>query len=65
MRGSRLLGWGIATLVSGCGPLLAISIAARRGLLADPDPNPIGPGLLVAISFWPGMVMVVIGWFRR
>jgi len=65
MRRSRLLGWGIATLVIGCGPLLAILVAARIGLLADPDPNPIGPGLLAGISFWPGMAMVVIGWFRR
>jgi hypothetical protein len=45
--------------------LLAILLAARLGLLADPDPNPIGPGLLAAISFWPGMVMVVVGWLRR
>lgn len=52
MRKSRLLGWGIATLVIGSGPLLAILVAARTGLLA-------------AISLWPGMVMVVIGWLRR
>jgi hypothetical protein len=65
MRKSRLLGWAVATLVIGCGPLLAILLAARLGLLADPDPNPIGPGLLAAISFWPGMVMVVVGWLRR
>jgi hypothetical protein len=65
MRGSRLMRWGIATLAIGCGPLLAIMLASWLGLLSDPDPNPIGPGLLAAVSFWPGVIMVVIGWLRR
>ncbi len=65
MHRSRLFRLGIATLAVGCGPLLTILLAARIGLLADSDPNPIGPGLLAAISFWPGLMMVIFGWSRR
>ena len=52
-------------LVIGCGPLLAILLASWLGLLADPNPNPISAGLLAAVSFWPGAIMVVVGWLRR
>jgi len=48
-------------LVLGSGPLLAIIAAASMGLTKDPNPNPLGPGLLAALTFWPSIIMIVVG----
>jgi hypothetical protein len=48
---------GCAILIAGSGPLLAIMIAAYFGFTSDPDPNPIGPGLLAFFTFWPGIIL--------
>jgi len=58
---SRLFWIGLALLVLGTGPLLAIGAAASLGLLSDPNPNPIGPGLLAFFTFWPAMILTVWG----
>ena len=58
---TRLFWIGFAILIIGTGPLVAILIAASLGLLSDPNPNPVGPGLLAAITFWPAVIMVVWG----
>jgi hypothetical protein len=58
---NRLFWIGLALFVLGTGPLLAIIIAAELGLLRDPNPNPIGPGLLAGITFWPAAVLIVWG----
>lgn len=47
-----LLGWS---------PLLAIIVLAGIGLWPDPNPNPIGPGLLFFFSFWPAVACMGIG----
>ena len=51
----------LGLLVFGTGPLLAIILAASLGLLSDPDPNPIGPGLLAFFTFWPAVILIVWG----
>ena len=53
------LGLGLAIL--GWGPLLAIILLAAIGLWPDPNPNPIGPGLLFFFTFWPAVVCLIIG----
>ncbi len=58
---TRLFWIGLALLVLGTGPLLAIGIAATLGLLSDPNPNPIGPGLLAFFTFWPAVILIVWG----
>jgi len=58
---NRLFWIGLALLIVGTGPLLAIIAAAELGLLSDPNPNPIGPGLLAGITFWPALVLIVWG----
>ena len=58
---TRLFWIGLALLVLGTGPLLAIVLAAELGLLNDPNPNPIGPGLLAFFTFWPAVIMIVWG----
>lgn len=55
---------GAAVVILGSLPLLAILFLARIGLLADSNPNPVGPGLLVFVTFWPGVVLMAAGIFR-
>src|SRR5437867_13376524 len=52
-------GWvkfGLVLLFVGAAPLLFIVVAAAIGLWPDPNPNPIGPGLLFFFTFWPAVV---------
>jgi len=58
---SRLFWIGLALLILGTGPLLAIIAAASLGLLSDRNPNPIGPGLLTFFTFWPAVILIVWG----
>jgi hypothetical protein len=58
---TRLFWIGLALLILGTGPLLAIVVAAALGLLSDPNPNPIGPGLLAFFTFWPAVILIVWG----
>jgi hypothetical protein len=52
---------GFVVLVLGSAPLIAIIVLAKIGVWPDPDPNPIGPGLLTFFTFWPGVLLMVIG----
>jgi hypothetical protein len=52
---------GLGLLVLGSGPLVAIIVLAELGLWPDPDPNPIGPGLLFFFTFWPAVICVGVG----
>jgi hypothetical protein len=60
-----LFWWGMAMIVLGSAPLVVVILAAALGLTDDPNPNPIGFGLLAAITFWPGVILALIGWRRR
>lgn len=42
-------------------PLLAIGLLAAVGLWPDPNPNPIGPGLLLFFTFWPAVICLGVG----
>jgi hypothetical protein len=44
---------GLGLLLLGSAPLMAIIVAAKVGLWPDPNPNPIGPGMLF---FFAGVV---------
>lgn len=52
-RGGILLGVGT-------GPLLLIVLLSKIGI-GDPNPNPVGPGMLAALTFWPSVGMIVFG----
>jgi len=61
-------GWvraGIALLVIGASPLLFIIVAAGLGFWPDPNPNPIGPGLLFFFTIWPALICILIGVVRE
>jgi hypothetical protein len=55
---------GLVLLIVGAGPLLFIIITAAIGLWPDPNPNPIGPGLLFFFTFWPAVICIVVGVIR-
>jgi hypothetical protein len=65
---SRLVQVGVGLLVLGTGPLLFIIVAAAIGLWPDPNPNPVGPGILAFLTFWPGLMCLAVGigrvWLR-
>ena len=50
-------------------PALLIILLASIGLWPDPNPNPIGPGLLFFVTFWPALACFAVGgiqtWRRR
>lgn len=58
---SRWVKAGLILLVVGAAPLLIIIAAAAVGLWPDPHPNPVGPGLLFALAFWPAIICIVVG----
>ena len=61
---STLVRVGLVLLVLGSGPLLAIMAAAKIGLWPDPNPHPVGPGMLAGITFWPAVLCIIIGIVR-
>jgi len=60
-RTSKLLWIGVAILIVGTGPLTVICAAASMGLTSDPNPNPIGPGLLAGLCVPVGGIMTIFG----
>jgi len=46
----------LVLVVFGWGPLWVIVMLAAIGLWPDPNPNPIGPGLLFFFTFWPALI---------
>lgn len=57
----KLFWIGVTILVLGTGPLVGVMIGAMLGLTDDPNPNPVGFGILAGITFWPGIAMTAIG----
>jgi len=55
---------GLGFLIVGSAPLIFIILAAALHLWPDPHPNPIGPGLLLFLSFWPAVICIIIGVIR-
>lgn len=52
---------GLALLLVGAAPLVAIIVAAEVGLWPDPNPNPVGPGLLCFVLGAVATVCLAIG----
>lgn len=55
---------GLALVVIGWLPLLGIVLLDAIGLWPDPEPNPVGPGLLFVVTFWPALICLCIGIWR-
>lgn len=61
---SKLFWTGVALLGLGSGPLVVIIALTALHLTKDPNPNPIGPGILAFLTFWPGVILTTVGWFK-
>lgn len=59
-RGQRIFKIGMWWHVIGCGPLYVLILLSWIGVL-DRDINPIGPGLLAFFSFWPSLILMIVG----
>jgi len=55
---------GLALVILGWGPLIGIILLADLGLWPDPNPNPIGPGILFFFTSWPAIICLLVGFFR-
>ncbi len=53
--------WGFGIAIGSALPLLAVGIAGALGLTSDPNPNPIGLGLLFLAGAFIGTILVIIG----
>lgn len=62
--GNRWIRIGLALVVFGWGPLLGILLLSWLGLWPDPNPNPIGPGLLFLATSWPAVICLAVGCFQ-
>jgi hypothetical protein len=64
-RASYLRSWwirgGITIIVIGALPLLAVILWSALGLLADPNPNPVGLGLLFVFAGILGCLLIIVG----
>lgn len=56
---SKLVWIGLALLIFGSAPLLAV-----LAFSSDPSPNPVGSGLLAFVTFWPAVILIMVGWQR-
>src|SRR5262245_9524331 len=62
-RSSKLILYGLVGLIFGTGLLLlAVAVGHMRG---DPNPNPVFAGILAGVTFWPSLICVGVGLFRR
>lgn len=55
---------GLLLILVGWTPLWAIILLAKLGLWPDPNPNPIGPGLLFFVTAWPAIGCLAVGAIR-
>lgn len=55
---------GLGLLLVGSGPLLTVMLLAALGVLDDPNPNPVGFGILAAFTFWPALLMMLVSYGR-
>ena len=60
-RLSRVFWVGVVLLVLGSGPLLTIILMAALGLTKDPNPNPVGFGIIAGLTFWPSVILMIVG----
>jgi hypothetical protein len=55
---------GLGLLAGGTGPLLLFAVADALGLISDPNPNPVGLGLLFIVTIIPALGLTLFGLMR-
>lgn len=57
LKNKKFLKFGLWLFLIGSGPLIV------TGLL-DPDSNPVGFGIMAFLTFWPSIIIMLIGLFK-
>lgn len=52
---------GLGLVLFGWTPLLGVVLLDALGLYPDPNPNPIGFGLLFFVTAWPAIICLLVG----
>ena len=60
-RLSRVFWIGLILFILGSGPLLTVILLAWLGVTKDPNPKPVGFGMLAFLTFWPSVILVIVG----
>jgi hypothetical protein len=55
---------GVLLLALGSGPLFVSIALATLGMTKDPNPNPVGFGMLAFLTFWPSIALMLVGFAR-
>ena len=55
---------GLGLVLIGWSPLLAVILLDAVGLWPDPNPNPVGFGMLFGLTFWPAIGCRVAGYVQ-
>jgi hypothetical protein len=58
---SRYFVVGALLFLLGTGPLLIVILLASLGFTKDPNPNPVGLGILAFLTFWPSVILMLLG----
>lgn len=56
---------GIWIAVLGWGPFAVIVLLSSVGVWPDPEPDPIGAGMLFFATFWPALCCLMVGLAHR
>ena len=57
----RVFWIGLIMFILGSGPLLTVIMLAWLGVTKDPNPNPVGFGILAFLTFWPSVILIIVG----
>jgi hypothetical protein len=58
---NRFIRVGLVLMGVGWTPLWSIVLLTKLGLWPDPNPNPVGPGILFFLTSWPAIISLAIG----
>lgn len=61
---SRMFLTGLGLFLLGSGPLLLVILASNVGLTRDPNPNPVGFGMMAGLTFWPSVGLMAAGFWK-
>jgi len=56
---------GVIIFIVGSSPLLLVMLFAIIGILEDPNPNPILFGIMAMFTFWPSLLLILIGVIKQ
>jgi hypothetical protein len=61
---SRCFLAGLLLFIGGCGPFIVFSIVTVLGFTDDPNPNPVGLGIIFGLFALPSLSLIALGLAR-